>query len=156
MCIDTDAPRCGAEAACDSTVTTIGRRTFVAQSTLMAVAALLAACGGADSTAPDLGAGASINVSDYPALASVGGIALATVSGARLAIVRTGTSSFVALSRVCPHQGGTIGVNGSGFRCPEHGATFDSTGKWTGGQRTSNMHAYATSYDATTGVLSIS
>jgi len=156
MCIDTESPRCGAAAACGPAVSTIGRRAFVAQSTLMAVAALLAACGGADSTAPSLGAGASINVKDYSALSAVGGIALVTVSGARLAVVRTGTTNFLALSRVCPHQGGTIGVSGSGFRCPEHGATFDSTGKWTGGQSTSNMYAYATSYDAATGILTIS
>ena len=155
MCIDTDSPRCGAAAVCGPAVNTIGRRTFVAQSTLMAVAAVLAACG-ADTTAQNLGAGASVNVNDYPSLSSVGGIALATVSGARLAIVRTGATSFIALSRVCPHQGGTIGVSGSGFRCPEHGATFDSSGKWIGGERTSNMHAYTTSYDATTGILSIS
>jgi Rieske Fe-S protein len=156
MCIDAESPRCGAAAPCGPVTSAIGRRTFVAQSTLMAVSALLAACGGADSTAPNLGAGASINVADYSALSTVGGIALATVSGARLAIVRTGTTSFLALSRVCPHQGGTIGVNGSGFRCPEHGAMFDSTGKWIGGQSTSNMHAYTTSYDAATGILSIS
>jgi cytochrome b6-f complex iron-sulfur subunit len=155
MCIDGEAPRC--VAACGPvSVPTIGRRTFIARSTLLAAAAALAACGGADSTSPTLNAGASINVNDYSALSNVGGIATVTVSGARLAIVRTGATSFLALSRVCPHQGGTIGVSGNGFRCPEHGATFDSTGKWIGGERTSNMHAYTTSYDAATGILSLS
>ena len=81
--------------------------------------------------------------------------ALASVNGASLAIVRTSSTEFVALSRVCPHQGGRIDPNGAGFRCTNHGATFDSTGRWTGGERTTNMHAYATSYDASTGVLSI-
>ena len=63
--------------------------------------------------------------------------------------------SFVALSRVCPHQGSIVNVNGSGFLCPGHGATFTATGTWTGGQRTSNLHAYATSYDAASGVVTI-
>ena len=63
--------------------------------------------------------------------------------------------SFVALSRVCPHQGSIVNVNGSGFLCPGHGATFTATGTWTGGQRTTNLHAYATSYDAASGVVTI-
>ena len=73
-----------------------------------------------------------------------------------MAVVRTGTNAFVALSRTCPHQGETVNISGSGFYCPGHGATFNSTGGWTGGQRTSNLHAYATQYDAASGQLTIS
>ena len=73
-----------------------------------------------------------------------------------MAIVRTASASFVALSRVCPHQGGIVNPSGSGFQCPIHGAQFSSTGTWTGGQRTSSLHAYNTSYDAVTEVLTIS
>lgn len=131
------------------------RRTFISQTVLAAAAAALAACGvGSDPTAPT-SVGSSIKVSDYPALASTGGIAVVTVSGARLAIVRTGAASFVALSLVCPHEGGSINSTGSGFLCSKHGAQFTSTGTWTGGERTSNMHAYATTYDATAGTLAI-
>jgi cytochrome b6-f complex iron-sulfur subunit len=133
----------------------IGRRTFLVQSALMAAAAALAACGGADATAPTLSPGTSINVNSYAALANVGGIAMVTVSGAQLAIVRTGATTFVALSRVCPHQGGTVNQNGSGFQCPIHGAQFSSSGQWLGGQRTSNLHSYTTSYDAGTATLTI-
>ena len=69
--------------------------------------AALAACGvsGSNVTSPTSITSTTIKVSDYPALASVGGIALVTISGAPLAVVRTGTSTFVALSRICPHQG---------------------------------------------------
>lgn len=134
----------------------IGRRTFLVQSALMAAAAALAACAVADTTAPTLNAGTSINVNGYPALANVGGIAMVTVGGAQLAIVRTGTTTFAALSRVCPHQGGIVNQSGSGFLCPNHGAQFNSTGQWVGGQSTSSLHSYITSYDASTGTLSLS
>jgi cytochrome b6-f complex iron-sulfur subunit len=135
----------------------IGRRDFLARSALLAAAAALAACGvGADTTAPNLGSDSSINVPDFASLSAVGGVALITVSGARLAIVRTGASSFAALSRICPHQGSVVNQSGAGFLCPNHGAQFSSTGQWVGGQRTTNLHSYPTSYDPSTGILSIS
>jgi Rieske Fe-S protein len=126
------------------------------QSGLLAAAAALAACGAADATAPTFSQSVTVDVSSNASLSTVGGVALVTAGGAQLAIVRTGASSFVALSRVCPHQGGTINQSGSGFQCPVHGATFDSTGTWIGGQHTSSMHSYTTSYDSTTGILTIS
>jgi len=134
----------------------LDRRTFVSQSLLAAAAMALAACGSAgDFTAPPPSVGSSINVATYPALASTGGIAIVSLSGTRLAIVRTGASSFLALSLVCPHEGGSINQNGAGFLCSKHGARFDGTGTWTGGQRTTNMRSYAATYDASTGTLSI-
>ena len=134
----------------------IGRRTFLVQSALLAAAAALAACAGAsDATGPTLTGQSTINVSDYPALANVGGVAMVTVQGAQLAIVRTSTTDFVALSRTCPHQGGLINATSTGFQCPIHGATFNKTGGWVGGQRTSSMRSYATAYDSASGVLTI-
>jgi Rieske Fe-S protein len=135
----------------------IGRRTFLAQSALLAAGALLAACAAGDATAPGttISSTTDIKVSDFPALASVGGIALVNVSGNPLAIVRTGDASFVTLSRICPHQGSTINPSGSGFLCPGHAARFSATGQWQGGERTSNMRSYATSYDAAAGTITI-
>ena len=72
-----------------------------------------------------------------------------------MAIVRTGDTTFAAFSRICPHQGGTIQVTSSGFQCPVHGATFNRSGTWVGGQRTTNMRQYPTTYDAATGTLTI-
>ncbi|HCU11623.1 MAG TPA: hypothetical protein DGB72_05820 [Gemmatimonadetes bacterium] len=97
----------------------------------------------------------SVLVSNYPALANVGGIAQIDSGGAPIAAVRTGASTFAAFSLICPHFGCTVGINGSAFRCPCHGAQFASTGTWIGGQRTTNLAAYGTSYDATTGELTI-
>ena len=69
---------CSARAA--HSASSLDRRTFVAQSTLAAVGALLAsACGGGASATGPGGPGGSgslsVQVSQYPALATVGGIA---------------------------------------------------------------------------------
>jgi cytochrome b6-f complex iron-sulfur subunit len=134
----------------------IGRRTFLAQSAVLAAAAALAACGaGASVTAPTLNGSTSIKVSDYPALANVGGVAMVNVSGSPFAIVRTDASTYLALSRICPHQGSVVNFTGNGFLCPNHGAQFTETGTWVGGQRTSNLRSYPTTFDSTTGTLTI-
>ena len=135
----------------------IGRRTFLVQSGVLAAMAALTACGaGTDSTAPSVPANSQINVGNYPTLANVGGVALVSFGNAPVAIVRVSATSFLALSRVCPHQGGTIGESGNRFVCPVHGATFDLNGNWIGGQPTGNMHQYATEYDAASNALTVS
>lgn len=138
----------------------IGRRTFLVQSGIMAAIAALDACGslgaGFDVTAPNVPANSTITIANYPALASVGGVAMITLGTAPVAVVRTGASDFLALSRVCPHQGGIVNLSRNDFVCPRHGATYDLTGQWIGGTRAGNLHQYASSYDSTTGTLTIS
>lgn len=153
-CSDATCGGCGASEPIVGTG--IDRRAFLVRSAFAAAAVALVACGAAagDATAP-ASVSASVKVSDYPALSSVGGVALTTASGAPLAIVRTGTSTFVALSRICPHQGATVNSSSSGFTCPRHGAQFSLTGTWLGGQRTSNLRSYPTSYDDSTATLTI-
>ena len=138
----------------------IGRRTFLAQSAILAAIAALNACTASDAafTAPNLGAGSAgttIKVGDQPGLATIGGTALVTIANSPFAIVRTGASTFTALSRVCPHQGSIVNKTTNGFLCPNHGAQFSSTGTWVGGERTSSLRSYATSYDATTDLLTV-
>lgn len=137
----------------------IGRRTFLVQSGIMAAIAALDACAGlgaSDITAPSVPANSTVTISNYPALASVGGVAMITLGSAPVAVVRTGTSDFIALSRVCPHQGGIVNFLHNDFVCPRHGATYDLSGQWIGGQRAGNLHQYTTSYDSTSGTLTIS
>ena len=156
-----DQAGCGEGCACgagrtDDSVSMIDRRKFVSMGALAAAAAALAACGGLGSsiTAPS-SVGLTLKLSDYAALANVGGVALLSANGSPVAIVRTGATTFVALSRICPHQGGTIETASGGFLCPNHGARFDLNGTWTGGQRTSSMRSYTTTYDAVAGTLTI-
>jgi Rieske Fe-S protein len=132
----------------------LDRRTFLARSTLAAVALALAACNG-DASGPEFNGSASIKVSDYAALANVNGVAALALNGAPVAVVRTGAASFIALSRVCPHQGSTVNTSSGGFTCPNHGARFNLSGTWIGGQQTSSLRSYATSYDAGTDMLTI-
>ena len=136
------------------------RRDFLTTSVSSAVAAvLLAACGGSPSDATGVNTGPvslSVQISGYPALANVGGIARVDSGGIPVAAVRTGADTFAAFSLICPHFGCTVGINGSSFLCPCHGARFTSSGTWSGGQRTTNLTALTTNYDPVTGVLTIS
>jgi cytochrome b6-f complex iron-sulfur subunit len=150
------APPAG-RAACGSCGVT--RRNFLAASTLAAVVAVLDACSnalGIDGFNGSYGGPFTVKLSSFAALASVNGVARVDGgSGAPTALVRTGTSSFVALSMVCTHQGSTINITSGGFTCPNHGARFSTTGGWVGGQPTSGLQAYATTYDATTGTVTV-
>jgi nitrite reductase/ring-hydroxylating ferredoxin subunit len=154
--------RCGAGCACEAgsagmLSSQMGRRKFVSLGVYAAAAAALAACsagGGTSITSPG-SVGATVKVSDYAALANVGGVAVTTLNGTPVAIVRTSSTTFITLSRICPHQGSTINAVTGGFKCPNHGATFNSTGTWTGGQRTSSLRSYSTTYDSAAGTLTI-
>jgi thiosulfate dehydrogenase [quinone] large subunit len=130
----------------------------VATGTLAAVGAFLAACGGGDSnpTAPPPG-GTSVTVTlaSFPALAAVGGIARVTTTGTPIAVVRSGPATYRAFSMVCPHQGTTIGITATGFRCPNHGATFNANGGWIGGERTSGLVEFTVTSNATAGTITI-
>lgn len=151
---------CGASCACgaktDLLSTPIGRRTFVSLGVYAAAVAALAACAGvSDSTTAPGSVGATIKVSDYATLANIGGVATTLISGSPVAIVRVSATRFITLSRVCPHQGSTVNATSTGFKCPNHGALFDTSGTWVGGERTSSMRSYATTYDSAAGTLTI-
>ena len=159
--IENKGEGCGASCSCGAessglAFSPMDRRKFISLGALAAATVALAACAGAvDSVTSPGSVSAMVKISDYSALATVGGVAVTSLNGTPIAIVRTGAATFMTLSRVCPHQGSTIGQISGGFRCPNHGATFNTTGTWTGGQRTSNMRSYTTSYDATAGTLTI-
>ena len=152
-----DAPSC---ASCAGSG--VSRRAFVSAATLAAIAVVLEACSA--STAPSVngnggngstGGALTVKLTDFTALSAVGGIARVDSSGAPTALVRTGTSSFAAFSMVCPHQGTIIGITNGSFTCPNHGARFNASGTWIGGQQTSNLVSFATTYDAAAGTIAI-
>lgn len=152
---------CGSSCACGAGSTSLfssqmDRRKFVSLGVYAAAAGALTACAGISegAVAPTTLSG-TVKVSDFAALATVGGIAVTSISGSPVAIVRTSSTTFITLSRICPHQGSTVNAVSGGFKCPNHGATFNSSGTWTGGERTTNMRSYSTTYDATAGTLTI-
>ena len=134
----------------------IKRRDFLAYGAAALALAALTACGGGDAlTSPSTVASTSLKLSDFPALASVGGVATVRIGSTPIAIVRIGASSFAAFSRICPHQGSTIDVTSTGFHCPNHGATFNASGVWIGGERTGNLTSYPVQYDAAAGTVTV-
>jgi len=145
---------CGTVGAGQLQPISIDRRDFVMRAAAALAAVALAACSG-DPTSPSSVSSTTFNLSDYPALSSVGGVATVSISGVPVAIVRTSSTTFAAFSRICPHQGATIDVTSNGFQCPRHGATFDKNGQWIGGQRTSNLTSYPVSYNAAAGTVTV-
>ena len=100
---------CGARA--------VTRRTFLAESTLAAVAAVLAsACGDGvfgGAFGPGQVVALNINVNNFPALASVGGIARVDGnSGTPVAVYHSGVDAYEAFSMTCPHAGTTVNIQG--------------------------------------------
>lgn len=158
----TECAGCSCGAGCGDG---LSRRDFVARSTLAAVAAFLAACGngqigmtapGGTTASPGGSAGMTVVLSQFPALATVGGIARVDGgAGSPVALVRTSATAFAAFSMVCPHQGSTINITSTGFKCPNHGAMFDKNGAWTGGQQTTSLTSYPTTYDSAAGTVLI-
>jgi Rieske Fe-S protein len=115
-------------------------------------------CGDVGSiTGPGLNNGQDVVVTlaDYPVLARAGGIARISGVAPPLALVNEGNEVYSAFSLVCPHQGATVQVGGSGFTCPSHGARFNANGQWTGGQTTSNLRKYSTTFDSAAGTVRI-
>ncbi len=136
------------------------RRAFLSETSMAAVAAVLASACGNGVFGGALGPGGAVNltidVNSFSALTPVGGVARVDGnSGTPVAVYHSAADTYLAYSMVCPHAGTTINIQGSGFRCPNHGATFSKTGVWTGGQKTSNLYALNTTYDSTTGMLQI-
>lgn len=135
----------------------VSRRTFLSAATLAAVAAALEAC--SDVTGPgggSVGGGPfTVKLSDFPVLANVGGVARVNTSGSPTALVRTGSTTFVAVSMICTHQGSTVNISNGAYVCPNHGARYSATGTWTGGQVTSSLPTFGATFDANAGTVTI-
>lgn len=140
------------------------RREFVERTFLAALGTLVvSACGDGEigailgPPAAPLPSDLVITVSDFPDLAAIGGTARVDGGTAQpIAVSRTGTNSFVAVSMICPHAGySPIDITSTGFRCPNHGATFNDAGARTGGQRTTDLYVYPTAYAIATDTLTI-
>jgi cytochrome b6-f complex iron-sulfur subunit len=67
-------------------------------------------------------------------------------------IARVRTGGFIALSKVCTHQGTTVVYqkDTNDIYCPNHGSMFDITGKVTKSPAPAPLKMYQTDYNATT------
>ncbi len=104
-------------------------------------------------------AGLLVTLASWPALANVGGVAgsVGNVNGGPVAVTRLSATSFAAFSMRCPHAGTTINViNGTSFRCPNHGALFNSAGVWQSSpQRAENLTPLTVTYTPGATTLSV-
>ena len=131
-----------------ATATGLSAGTYTAQVTVTAAGVAARTIDVTLSIAP---IGLVVNIASWPALATVGGVAgsVGSVNGTPVAIVRTSATSFSAFSMSCPHQGTQINVvNNASFRCPNHGALFDSAGVNlpSSPQRTTNLVRLTVAY----------
>jgi len=136
----------------------IGRREFVARSSMGLGALLLVACQAGLDTSP-LSNSVIVPLANHPSLANTGGIVRVTETSTPIALERTGATTFVAYSLICPHAGGTVQVVSNTsipFQCPVHGSLFNASGTNVGGQQTGSLSRYTTSYDAATNSVTIS
>jgi cytochrome b6-f complex iron-sulfur subunit len=140
------------------------RREFLARSAL-AAAALVAAdgCGDGDIGPPSRGGAngnpnapfggpVTITVSAFPALATVGNV---VDIGHERAVVRTGDTTFLGLSRICTHEQCDADVVNNQLSCPCHGSLFSATGAVLRGPATDPLFHLNTTFDAATGTLTV-
>lgn len=95
-----------------------------------------------------------VSVNRIAALSAVqGAVALLT---ARVIVVRTGASTYQALSADCPHSGcGVSIVNAPRLICPCHGSEFDFSGNRLAGPAPRGLTVLPSEFDATRGLLRV-
>ncbi len=97
-----------------------------------------------------------VDVTKFPALAQVGGVARVDGgSGVPVGAVRTTSAQFAAYTLACTHQGTTVNLSGTTWTCPNHGAQFNATGAVTRGPATAPLQALAAAFDPATNLLTI-
>ena len=116
----------------------VSRRDFFARSTV-AAAVLLGVDGCGDGqigpprvpTVPGnpllpLGGPVTLRLVDFPALAMVG--VIVDIPNKQRTIMRTGPSTFIALSKLCSHQQCEVDIKTDHYECPCHGSQFAADG----------------------------
>lgn len=147
------------------------RRRFLSTALAASLLGVLAACGDGDiggvsgiddDDDDDNGGGGpptgslQVTIANFAALGTDGGVARVDGgSGTPTAVLRVNATTYRAFSLVCPHAGTTVNIVAGGFRCPNHGATFSSSGALTGGPATRGLTERAVTLNAAAGTLSI-
>lgn len=82
----------------------------------------------------------SVKLKGLLELSKVGGsVGIGNVKGIPVAITRTGTSSYIAFSLSCPHQGVSVSREGNGWVCGAHGSEFKTDGALVAGPATTSL-----------------
>ena len=102
----------------------------------------------------------SFPITDFPALASVGGIVAGRPTGfpSPLLITRltpgTGPDAIAAIDAICTHLGCTVLPGPGTLDCPCHGSTFDLAGGFIQGPSGTGLGRYVVAFDGTTVTVS--
>ena len=95
-----------------------------------------------------------VRVERIPALRSADGAVV--LLAARIIIIRTGQTSFRALSAECPHSGcGVSVVDRPRLICPCHGSEFDFEGNRLRGPAPTGLRVLQSEFDAAAGTLRV-
>lgn len=143
----------------------INRRDFLSKSAVAAAALIAAeACGdgqigpplrtvtaSGDPNAP-VGPAVTVALSDFPGLAITGTV---VDIGHERALVRTGPSSFVGLSRICTHEQCDADVKNNRIECPCHNSIFAADGSVIQGPATIPLSKLTCVFDQTTGKITV-
>jgi Rieske Fe-S protein len=146
------------------------RRVFLLKSGAMAGSAITltllgSACGsnpsGPSEDGPDDPGGQQpttfdVDLTAYPALADDGSVVV--VSGTprgSIFVTRTG-GQYYALSRICTHQGCTVGATTPTLNCPCHGSMYNLMGSVVGGPAPASLQSWPTSVAGTTRTIDFS
>lgn len=90
--------------------------------------------------------GVRVRIDRIPALSAVDGAVV--LLGARIIVIRTGSTSFRALSAECPHAGcGVSVVDAPRLICPCHGSEFDFSGRRLAGPAPTGLVLLPSEYD---------
>ena len=137
----------------------VNRRDFLAKTALAAALVVVDGCGDGQigPKAATLGSGVTVRLTDFPQLANIGTLVGITPDRA---LVRTSTTTFLGLSKICTHQGCITDIQNNEFVCPCHGSTFSSDGSVIRGPNISSppispLDQLATTYDAVTGTVTV-
>jgi cytochrome b6-f complex iron-sulfur subunit len=122
-----------------------GRRDFLAIATGAAVAGSLATCGGGSPSSPSTPTPSPTSPSVFPekrlplmALGETVGSSVSLIGGLStpIAVTRVSAVEVVAVSRICTHEGCTVGLPaaaGGMMDCPCHGSRFTTRGQVVNG-----------------------
>ncbi len=132
-------------------------KAFVGGSLLFLAPAVITSCAKASDPASVLTNNSGpisidLNSNSFSTLKSVGGYAY---SG-NIIIIRTSQTNYTALSKICTHQGCTVGYNSSANKlaCPCHGAAFSTGGSVLQGPASKPLTSYNVTVNGTSLTIS--
>lgn len=94
-----------------------------------------------DKNNSDKGTKIDLNNPSYSALKTVGGFAYA----GDIIIIRSSDTAYIALSKICTHEGCTVTYNHDNKQlpCPCHGSVFTNTGSVVTGPAQTSLKVYS-------------